>query len=100
MPTDIILAVVASTGFWSLILYFVQRRDNRNDKINNALRALLRHDIVEAHRLYTRLGYCSITDRQDIVEIYTAYHDLGGNDIATDLKDDIMKLPVREKEAE
>ena len=72
--------------------------DKHKDAVSNALVALLRDRIVHLYQDYTEKGFCTVTERENVNDIYTAYHDLGGNDIATDLFDKIMKMPTAKGE--
>lgn len=40
MPTDIILAVFASGGFWAFVQFLITRRDGRNEEIMEISRQL------------------------------------------------------------
>lgn len=101
---EMILSLVglflASGWLGQLIIYKVQRIDKKKDIdpddigcLRNGVCALLRNEIVTSHRMYTQMGYCQTYDKQNILSIYQAYHALGGNDIATKMKNDILALP-------
>lgn len=107
-PEDMILGIVASVfasgGFWTFLQYLIGQNEKKkanhlenSAEVKNGLCALLRNEIVVAHRLYTDLGYCSLEDKRNISEMYNAYHALGGNDIATGLKNQLMQLPQRKE---
>lgn len=99
----LIIAVVGSNGLWSFAQFLIGRKKNKFSyddimEFKNGLCALLRNEIVCAHRTYTSLGYCPIEDKTNISEMYQAYHKLGGNDIATALKNQILELPNTKEE--
>ncbi len=107
MKTEIIVtlivAVVGSNGLWTFIQFLIGRKQKKFnpediEEFKNGLCALLRNEIVVAHRTYTSMGYCPIEDKTNISEMYRAYHNLGGNDIATALKNQIMELPMERSE--
>lgn len=54
---------------------------------------LLRNDILCAHDKWTRLGYCPEYAKSALEKTYKAYHDLGGNDVATELYHKVLALP-------
>lgn len=91
---SIITVVLASNWVGQLILYKVQQRDSKKDNLKKGVCALLRNEIVASHRLYTRMGFCPYADKQNVKDLYDAYHGLGGNDIATSLKNEILSLPL------
>lgn len=102
MTTEIfitlILAILGSNGLWSFFQFLASRKKKKLnpediEEFKNGLCALLRNEIVVAHRNYTKEGFCTIEDKTNISEMYKAYHNLGGNDIATALKNQIMELP-------
>lgn len=94
----LVCAVFASTGFWAFLTARLAKMDKHKDAVSNALVALLRDRIVHLYQDYTEKGFCTVTERENVNDIYTAYHDLGGNDIATDLFDKIMKMPTAKGE--
>lgn len=108
MSTAEIIALIgvvfASTGFWSFLQFIIGKASRKKftyqdvEEFRNGLCALLRNEIVVAHRTYSEKGFCSIEDKRNIAEMYQAYHNLGGNDIATALKNQILELPNEESE--
>jgi len=61
--------------------------------IKNGLKALLRNEIVRIYENYTKLGYCPSYMKENVNEIYTNYHKLKGNGMATSMIEEINKLP-------
>ncbi len=70
-----------------------QRRDEQRQYIADASQCLLRKDIIRDHEKYTGKGYCPVHIKESITREYKAYHNLGGNDVATELYHQIMDLP-------
>lgn len=64
--------------------------DEQNFK--DGLQCLLRAEIIRAHEKYTAQGYCPIYAKESLRRAYTAYHSLGGNDIATGLYNECLNL--------
>lgn len=62
--------------------------------IKTGLQCLLRAEIIRSHEKYTERNYCPIYAREATSRAYSAYHDLGGNDVATALYNELMKLPT------
>lgn len=62
--------------------------------IKNGLQCLLRMKIIETHDKYVERKYCPIAIKESTVRLYKAYHALKGNDVATSLYNEIMKLPT------
>ncbi len=61
--------------------------------IKNGLQCLLRAEIIRSHDKYHEREYCPIYAKEALTRAYKAYHALGGNDVATALYNEILKLP-------
>lgn len=90
----ILLAIFASSGLWSFLLYVAQRRDQKQDARTKALLVLL-HDAVyhNCERAIHR-GYTTLIEFDNITELYNAYHALGGNGTGTELYNKVRALPI------
>lgn len=55
--------------------------------------SLLRNMIIQQHDKYTERGYAPIYAKEALRRCYSAYHVLGGNDVATKLYNDVLALP-------
>lgn len=70
-----------------------QRRKSADERnIEDGLQCLLRAEIIRSHEKYTAQGYCPIYAKESLRRVYTAYHNLGGNDIATALYNECLNL--------
>ncbi|MCH5271882.1 MAG: hypothetical protein J1E83_14265 [Lachnospiraceae bacterium] len=83
--------IIASMGVFAKILY-AQYLKNR--AIGKGVEALLRNEIVETYNKWSERGYCPIYARENAQRMYIPYHALGGNDVATDLLEDLKELPT------
>lgn len=70
-----------------------KRASDREKAIEEGLQSLLRAEIIRANDKYQGQGYCPVYAKEAIRREYEAYHTLGGNDVATKLYEDVMKLP-------
>ena len=79
-----------------------QMKKNRKKEraVEKGVQCLLRAEIIRQHEKYTDRGYCPLYAKEALKREYDAYHELGGNDVATDLFNQIMKLPPEEPGAE
>ena len=68
--------------------------------VEEGLQSLLRLEIIRSHEKYIDKGYCPIYAKESLTRAYKIYHHLGGNDVATDLYNEIMELPLETKETE
>lgn len=75
----------------------------KNEAIQDGVQALLRDRIIWAYNHYQDKTYCPIYAKENAKRMYDAYHALGGNDVATQLKDKLIHMPEeaeREEEHE
>lgn len=73
---------------------FMYNQHLKNKAIGKGVEALLRNGIVQTYNKWSEKGYCPIYARENAVRMYEPYHILGGNDVATDLIEDLKKLPT------
>ena len=98
----LVVAVIGSNGLWSFFQFLASRKKKKLnpediEEFKNGLCALLRNEIVVAHRNYTREGFCTIEDKTNISEMYKAYHNLGFNGVMDDMKVKFLSLPNEPK---
>ncbi len=72
----------------------------KNEAIAEGVQSLLRESIVTNYNRYTDKGYCPIYAKESMKKVYKAYHNLGGNDVATELYHKVLKMHEEEKNAE
>ena len=73
----------------------------KNDAIAEGVQSLLRESIVQNYNKYQERECCPIYAKESIKRVYAAYHDLGGNDVATQLYNTLLAMPEEsEKEDE
>lgn len=86
-----------STGASAVIAYGrgVRKKSTEREKaIEDGLQSLLRAEIIRANEKYIGQGFCPVYAKEALKRAYQAYHALGGNDVATQLYEDIIKLPT------
>ena len=72
----------------------------KNEAIAEGVQSLLRESIVSNYNHYLDKGYCPIYAKQSAERCYIAYHRLGGNDVATELYNKLLRMPEELKDAE
>ena len=65
----------------------------KNAAIAEGVQSLLRESIVTNYNRYSERGYCPIYAKESLKKVYSAYHNLGGNDVATELYNKVLKMP-------
>lgn len=69
----------------------------KNEAIAEGVQSLLRESIVSNYNRYSDRGFCPIYAKESIKKVYKAYHNLGGNDVATELYNKVLKMPEEKK---
>lgn len=65
----------------------------KNDAIAEGVQSLLRESIVQNYNKYQEREFCPIYAKESIKRVYAAYHNLGGNDVATKLYNTLLAMP-------
>lgn len=76
----------------------IQAEQAKNEAIAEGVQSLLRESIVTNYNRYSDRGYCPIYAKESMKKVYKAYHNLGGNDVATELYTKVLKMPEEKKE--
>ena len=92
----IISAVLA--GAYRSISKRLAEEKKRNEAIAEGMQALLRENIVSNYNKYSEKGYAPIYVKESMKRIYEAYHNLGGNDVATSLYKKLLAMPEERSE--
>lgn len=88
------LCLAALGAGWKYILNRLKEEHEKNEAIAEGVQSLLRESIVTNYNRYSDRGFCPIYAKESLKKVYHAYHDLGGNDVATDLYDKMLKMPT------
>ena len=93
----IVVATLASSGLWSLILYKVQKHDEKKDALTRLILGLAYREITELCIKYIQRGYVTKEEYEDLVKyLFMPYKELGGDGTAEKLIDEMKKLPIKE----
>lgn len=86
-------AAVAVLGWgYRTVSARLKAEQERNTAIAEGVQALLRDSIVSSYNKYSERGACPIYAKESVKKAYAAYHQLGGNDVATELYQKILKM--------
>lgn len=72
----------------------------KNKAVADGVQCLLRESIVSNYNKYQERDFCPIYAKESIKKAYEAYHALGGNDVATQLYNTLLKMPEEPEERE
>ena len=78
----------------------LKAEQKKNAAIAEGVQSLLRESIVNNYNKYTDREFCPIYAKESIKHVYEAYHNLGGNDVATKLYNTLLAMPEEPKERE
>ena len=79
------------------IVWLLKQRKKSEDANSKGTMMLLRVQLIEYHDRYMALGHIPSYAYENFVEMYDAYHDLGGNGMVTHMYEDIKKLEIRKE---
>lgn len=93
--TTIIIAVVASGGFWTMLQKVIESRKNKQSVEREALLALLHDKIYDKCEGIISNGSVSTDEYENLEYLYTPYENMGGNGTCHRLMEEVKKLPIR-----
>lgn len=70
------------------------------NKQSEGLQMILRVELKKDYTHWIALGYAPISVRDELEKIYVAYHNLKGNSVVSELRDQFLKLPLSKDENE
>ena len=88
----LIISALCGIGY-KHILARQKAEEKRSRALHDGMQALLRDRIIRAYNHYQDKCYCPIYAKENVKRMYDAYHALGGNDVATKLKDTLIEMP-------
>lgn len=88
---SIALPIVLGYIVWLL----KEQKKDRNANSKGTM-LLLRVKLIEYHEEWTKRGYITRHGLQNYIEMYDAYHALGGNGMVTHLKEEVEKLSIKD----
>ena len=86
------IAALASVGYHRVAKRLKEEHD-KSEAVAAGVQSLLRESIVSNYNKYQDKGYCPIYAKQAMKTVYEAYHNLGGNDVATSLYHKLLDMP-------
>ena len=91
----IILAVFASTGFWSLITTIYNKKASKQSAETKLLLGVAHNIIFDKCEKYLKRGSITPEELEDLLYIYTPYVDSGGNGTAKLMVEQVRTLLVQ-----
>lgn len=87
---SIVLPVVLGYIVWLL----KQQKKDRNANSRGTM-LMLRAKLIEYHKEWIERNYITKHGLQNFIEMYEAYHELGGNGMVTHLLEEVEELQIK-----
>ena len=93
----IIVAVVASSGFWNLLNLYIDKHHKKRTRLEEAMMCVLHDRVYFLCRQYIGKPSIAHDDYDNLNKLFSAYTDLGGNGTAKKLMGEVEKIPISEE---
>lgn len=91
--------MISALGYgYRRLLARIQASGRKQEAIEEGVVAILRDRLIASYNHYIEKGYCPIYAMENIMEMYTQYHALGGNGTVTGLVEKMKELPTEKGE--
>lgn len=77
------------------IVWLLKRQKRDRDANGRGTMLLLRVQLIEYHDRYMKEGHIPSYALANFIEMYEAYHDLGGNGMVTEMYKEVLELEIR-----
>ena len=98
MQTYTIALPVILTALMGYIVWLLKNQKKDRDANSKGTMLLLRVQLIEYHDRYMAKGDIPSYAYENFMEMYDAYHALGGNGMSTKMKREIEELHLKKKE--
>lgn len=93
-----ILSATGILGLWtSRVLRRLHAQDTRQKAMELGVQALLRDRMLQAYRQCAVAGCAPVDVKENFENLYTQYHNLGGNGVMTRIHQELLALPTEEE---
>lgn len=90
----LMLGFFSAVSLWHRKVMKAISDDKAKDKaVAQGVEALLRDRIIDCYNKYEKKGVCPIYAKENVKRLYAPYHELGGNDVATELVEQLLEMP-------
>ena len=77
------------------IVWLLKRQKKDRDANSKGTMLLLRVQLIEYHDRYMKEVHMPSFALENFIEMYEAYHDLGGNGMVTEMYKEVLELEIR-----
>ncbi len=86
---------VILTSLMGYIVWLLKQQKGDRDANSKGTMLLLRVQLIEYHEKWTKREYITKHGLENFIEMYDAYHALGGNGMVTQLLQEVKELPIK-----
>lgn len=96
---SILVAVISSSGLWTLLSTLYIKRHERKSLTNKMLLGLAHDRLMWLCMMYVERGYITNEEYENLYNyLYLPYIEMGGNGVVQRLMEEVKKLPIRKSE--
>lgn len=95
MQTYTIALPIVLTALTGYIVFLLKNQKKDRDANSRGTMLLLKVQLIEYHAEWEARGYVTKHGLQNFLEMYDAYHALGGNGMVTELLNEVKELPIK-----
>ena len=95
LQTYTIALPVVLTSFFGYIVWLLKQQKRDRDANSRGTMLMLRAKLIEYHKDWTGRGYVTKHGLENFLEMYDAYHGLGGNGMVTHLLEEVEGLQIK-----
>lgn len=95
MQTYTIALPIVLTTLTGYIVFLLKNQKKDRDANSRGTMLLLKVQLIEYHAEWEARGYVTKHGLQNFLEMYDAYHALGGNGMVTELLNEVKELPIK-----
>jgi len=77
------------------IVWLLKQQKKDRDANGKGTMLMLRAKLIEYHKEWTERNYITKHGLQNFIEMYEAYHELGGNGMVTHLLEEVEQLQIK-----
>lgn len=97
VQTYMVALPIVLSSFLGYVVWVLQSQKKDRDANSRGTMLLLRVQLIEYHDKYVEMKEIPSYAYENYVEMYQAYHDLGGNGMVTKMYNEIQELHLQRK---
>ena len=98
LETYTVALPIILTALMGYAVWLLKRQKRDRDANSRGTMLLLRVQLIDYHDKYMALGEIPSYAYDNFCEMYSAYHELGGNGMITKMNEEIHELHIKTKE--